>query len=399
MSDFDKYLKYKTKYLNLKKLLGGNNCDIKFQEMMDVKMKDTAHKIYHGPINIVNDVPIEEECGLEDLYAKSKSYIDSLNRFKQFILWNYTAGSLARLINNYLLVDKKIDKFYELNMSRFAIFFEIKWFYFFEIDGVQNAEVDRLKQILEQIIIGIWDNFSKINKAINDDDKKSTPENKMNTNDRKQLQELLTTINNAPKTITNDKKINLLKLLFIKYDYNYPLVFAIYMIINNLDKDILSKFVEINLAVLTDILSNVPVIDRCIKLYKIIGKNTELYEIGKTYKQKVINSLTCSRKSNISIFYDRKENKCCLLEITCKPGTKILFLNYLNTAYGSKMLEVLLPAGYDFKIITSSDKDILTHKFEEVKLKPKNKDFQPIFDIKYKDPEIKKIKVYEVELL
>jgi len=191
-------------------------------------------------------------------------------------------------------------------------------------------------------------------------------------------------------------KINLLKKIFITYADDYTINFAMSYIVDYIEPILLVEFIQIHIDILTKILDNAPPIDRCIKLYKIIGRNDELYEVGKIYTQKVMNSMTCSRTSNISIFYNRDKQPCCLLEVNCKKGTKVLFLNYLKTAYGANMFEVILPIGYDFKVVASEIKDIITFNFDATVKQPKTKEIQPIRDLIYKEPQIKKIKVYEI---
>ena len=404
------YLKYKTKYLELKGGLNGglkdiSKCDAKFQDLMDIKIEDKDYKIYQGSIN-------ESNCNLDDLYAKCKLYLDTLTKIHEFILWIYTDGALARLLNNYLLKDRKIDEFYFKPYTIYSICLQIKWYYFFEMDKIDqeneenkknevneenkknevNEDSKKMKTLFETIILLIWINFKKINKKISKD-------NKLDDSDKKLLTQIMTTINNASPKLSDSDKVGLLKPFFINYKNEFVIEFIIDYVINDIEKLILVKFIDLNLSVLTKILDGAPGIDRCIKLYKIIGNNTDLYEIGKTYKQKVINSLTCSRTANISIFYDREKEPCCLLEINCKVGTKILFLNYLKTIYGSNMSEVILPFGYDFKVEASDIKDIITYDFESKITKPKTKQIQPLIDIKYKDPKIKKIKVYEIIII
>jgi len=395
-----KYLKYKTKYL---KLSGGNKydtCDTKFQDLMDIKIEDTDYKIYQGSIN-------ESPCELDKEYANCKKYLDGLNLIQEFILWTYTDGALARLLNNYLLLDKKIDTFYDSPRTLFTICLQIKWYYFYELDikviaDKDNDNIKDIKLLFEKIIVLIWDNFKIINRRIIKNDLGAI--NKMDKGDTDLLKEFVKIINSSPrKDPTNSEKVNLMKQFFIELDcvfpLKYPLEYIFDYIINDIDKTILSSYIDLHLKCITTILEGAPPIDRCIKLYKIIGKKTDLYEIGSTYKQKVINSLTCSRTANISIFYDRDKQPCCFLEINCIPGTKVLFLNYLKTAYGSNVFEVILPAGYNFKVDAEAIKDIVTYEFGEKFLKPKTKVIQPIRTLSYKKPEIKKIKVYEISIV
>lgn len=384
----NKYLKYKSKYIKLK---GGDKCDTNFQSLMDFKLEDKDYKIYQGAIN-------ESPCGLDDLYQNCKLYLDSLPKIQEFIIWIYTDGALARLLNNYLLKDKKLELFYGSSHTFYTICSQIKWYYFYELDKIDldNEDNIKLKQLFETIIMLMWINFKKINKKINEVDKTVPIEKKMDDADKKILAQIMATINNASPKLSDSDKVNLIKKIFINYNDDYPINFIIDYIINDIEKLLLPKFIDLNLSILTKILDNVPPIDRCIKLYKIIGRPSEMYDIGKIYRQKVINSLTCSRTANISIFYDRDKQSCCLLEINCIAGTKILFLNYLKTTYGTSIFEVILPIGYDFKVLSSDIKDIVTFQFDTKFTKPKTKVIQPIRFITYKDPKIKKIKVYEI---
>ncbi len=380
-----KYLKYKNKYIDLKNMIkGGNICEKKYQLPLDFKFNDIDYKIYSGSTDIENQ--IEQPCGLDDLYQKCKKYLDTLDKYKQFILWSYTGGALARLLNNYLLNNndyKTIDKY----IISFSIFFQIKWYFIYKIDIV--AEMDELKILFEQILIYLFDNMKTINKNI----KKKY---EMNDDDKKILAQLLGKINIVNPN--NEKKIDAMKDFFIKYDQNIIIEWCIIDILEKIP-EILPIYLKINLYVLKDILNNTPPIDRCIRLYKIIGKNTDLYEIGKKYQQKVINSLTCSRSANISIFYTRNKNMCCLLDIICKAGTRVLFLDYTKTAYGNKMYEVILPPDYYFNIISSEKKSIMTYEFTQTNIKLKeNPIISPIFKLKYEKPEVKEIKTYLVEI-
>ena len=123
------YQKLKAKYI-LNKLHGGDICNTDFQNSMDLKLDYKDYKIYHGSTEVLNNQPIESKCDLDDLYEKCKIYLDSLDKIEEFILWIYTDGSLARLLNNYLLHNKKIKTFYESSDTFYAICSQIKWYYF-----------------------------------------------------------------------------------------------------------------------------------------------------------------------------------------------------------------------------------------------------------------------------
>jgi hypothetical protein len=263
----NKYLKYKSKYLELK---GGNKCDTNFQNLMDFKLENKDYKIYQGSIN-------ESPCGLDDLYQKCKLYLDSLPKIQEFILWTYTDGALARLLNNYLLKDKNPNSFYESSHTFYTICSQIKWYYFYELDKIDLVNEDniKVKQLFETILMLMWINFKKINKKIFDLDKTAPKENKMDDADKKILTQITSTINNASPKLTDSDKVNLIKNFFINYNDDYPLNFIINYIINNIEKLLLPKFIDLNLLVLTkilnDIRSSVEVM-KYMKLEKYINK-------------------------------------------------------------------------------------------------------------------------------
>jgi hypothetical protein len=169
------------------------------------------------------------------------------------------------------------------------------------------------------------------------------------------------------------------------------------MIRENINREIILNFITEIISILNDITINAPKITTCINLYKTIKGNDESFIIDKEIKQKVINSVTCSRETNIGMFISKKDN-CCLLEISCKPGTPVLFLDYNKTAYGANMYEVILPPGVIFKPIMKEMKDILTYRFDDI-VDDMNKldHIKPFIDLKYKNPYVKNIQTYFVE--
>lgn len=388
-----KYEKYKNKYNNLKnKVYGGDICEKKFQLPMDLSLHDKKYEIYTGSTNI--DDPIEQPCDLDDLYQNCKKYLDTLNEYKQFILWCYTGGALARLLNNYLLNDNDYKNINEYHIS-FSIFFQIKWYFIYKINEIPEA--NELKLLFENILINLFDNIKAKKLPLRDQTKY-----RLNQVENNILTTLLGKINNVVNLKDERNKINTMQEFFTEYDENIIIEWYITYVLEK-NKEILPTYIQINLDILKNILNNTPPIDRCIRLYKIIGKNTDLYKIGEKNKQKVINSLTCSRTANISIFYNRDKNTCCLLDIICKAGTKVLFLDYNKTAYGNKMYEVLLPPDYFFNVISSEKKSIITYEFtqENIKFKKSPKispKISPIFELTYQNPEVKEIKTYLIEI-
>ena len=169
------------------------------------------------------------------------------------------------------------------------------------------------------------------------------------------------------------------------------------MISENINKEFISNFLTEIISVLDNITTKAPKITTCIKLYKTVAGNDTTFIVGKESKQKVINSVTCSRETNIGMFISSKSS-CCLLEIQCKIGTPVLFLDYTKTAYGSNMYEAIIPSGVIFKPILKEIKDILSYKFDD-KIKDMNKidSIKPFIDLTYKKPYLKKITTYLIE--
>ena len=356
---YKKYLKYKNKYINLK---AGNLCDVGYQNNLSTP---DGKLFYQGITKIKDKKPLEESCNLNDLYQKSRIYLDTLNKFEEFTLWNYTTGGLARLLNNYILhKDNVKDVFKNLSdkiMSKHAIVFTLKWFYFYEIDKDASAKLlnDYYINLLQQILIN--------------------------------------------QKIDNIKTIDNLKILFMKYETENDATDTRLMNIvsNELIKNnqLLKDFINICLDIMMKILNGAPVINRCIRVYKTIGSNKEIYNVGEIVEQKVINSLTCSRNTNIGMFYDSSTQKCCLIEMICKPGMKLIFLNYDKTAYGKKMYEVILFPGYNFKVISKQTKKIMIYDYYSKNKIIKTKNIQPIFDLIYNKPILKDIIVFLLEAI
>jgi hypothetical protein len=145
------------------------------------------------------------------------------------------------------------------------------------------------------------------------------------------------------------------------------------------------------------ITTNSPKLPKTIKLYKSIGGTEKDYQVGQKSKQVVINSVTCSRQTNLGMFINI-QHKCCLFEITCKEGVPALFLDYEKTAYGKQMSEVILPPNITFSIKSKEMKKILSYDFKDQEknlseiVRP-----QPYINLSYDKPVIVDMMVYEIE--
>ena len=145
----DKYLKYKNKFINLRKQieeselvpvilenknkselylalknkqLGGDNCSTNFQD--NYSDKSGKNLIYIGMTDLDGNKVVDTPCNTElysKLYSDSKIYLDSLSPYYNFILWMYTIGSTAKIINNYQLGKYTIADLFNDNMTEFNI--------------------------------------------------------------------------------------------------------------------------------------------------------------------------------------------------------------------------------------------------------------------------------------
>jgi len=70
--------------------------------------------------NKVIDTPCNTEP-YSKLYSDSKIYLDSLSPYYNLILWIYTIGSTAKIINNYQLGKYTIVDLFNDNMTEFNI--------------------------------------------------------------------------------------------------------------------------------------------------------------------------------------------------------------------------------------------------------------------------------------
>jgi hypothetical protein len=400
-----KYYKYKNKYINLKNYIGGN-CSNIHQDNYKVKLNTKEIDIYVGITDISNDIPIDTQCESETynkLYIESNKYLSSLTNFQNFMLWYYTGGTLAKIINNYNLKTYTIDELLTSDNNQIKILYECLLKMFIELLAYKN----KFKIEFNDNFNGIYNDFSKI--IIDNFDKllkeyKKILKEKMK--DSKIYQQFLNfnnefdKIKSTLKGITYEVKLKTFNELISQifdnlYLYEMFLTFVnILFIDKKLIPDIALKLImESNKEIIT-ITKNAPKTTECIKLYKTIESSDKILDIGKPWKQQVINSLTCSRKTNIGMFIST-ESTCCLLEVNCNIGVPALFLNYEKTMYGQQMFEVILPIDVIFTVISKEVKSILTYSYKQKEIITKT--MAPTYTLLYDKPFVKNIDTYFID--
>jgi hypothetical protein len=92
---------------------------------------------------------------------------------------------------------------------------------------------------------------------------------------------------------------------------------------------------------------------------------------------------------------------CCVVEFIIKPGTRALFLNYEETAFGEALYEVILQKKLKFKVIKIEQKNIVKLETDSIEdLDNPTFEIKKIANITYTEPNkhsIKKFKVYLLE--
>jgi len=396
----------KNKYMKLLKQLGGNHCTDNFQNNYNVKVDGVDKSVYIGMTNSIDNKIIDTPCNSEifnTLYTESKTYLDSLSFYQNFILWMYTMGSTARIINSFKLNKYTVDDLFSDSITEYVdtildhlLKVILQIFIFknkFKIDV--NEKIDKIYDILiERIISHFKSSYKKYKTLL----KKYKNDGTAIRNEFDEFIKLSNTFEllQGPINIIKKKEI-LNNMSNIIFDRKYLYEFFLQLITENINKDIVSTLLTELIAVLDTITINAPKITTCIKLYKTVKSGNINFVIGEETKQLVINSVTCSRETNIGMFIGSKDS-CCMLEIECKIGTPILFLDYMKTAYGSNMYEVILPPNVIFKPILTETKDILSYRFND-NISDMNKldGIKPFIELTYKKPYVKKIQIYLIE--
>ena len=401
-----KYFKYKNKYISLKNFIGGR-CTNKIEDNYKITLNNKESEIYVGITDISNKLPIDSPCDSEifnKLYIESKTYLGSLSNFQNLILWYYTGGTLAKLINNYNLKRYTIDDLF-IGDSRFLkILYESLLKTFLELLAYKNKfkiEFDNtFAEIYNEFNKILIDNFEKVlldyRKILRDKKK----DNKLNEVDYKKFLSFnddFEKIKSNLKGSTYENKIIVLHEISTKIFNNLYLYEFFLTAINILfiekklsNKIALKLIIEYNNQI-NNIVKNAPRTKECIILYKTIEKYDKIPDIDKPWKQEVINSMTCSRKTNIGIFIS-KNSTCCLLEVQCDIGVPVLFLDYDKTMYGKQMFEVILPINILFTILSKEIKPILTYEYKETESKIQT--MTQSLHLSYDKPYIKNIDTY-----
>lgn len=396
------------KFNDFEKILYGGE----LQQDFNVNLDGNNSSIYLGMTekdskgNII-DSPCDNE-NIEQLYKLSRDYLNNLDNFENYVIWIYSIGSFARILNNYLLDRFKIDDLFENNLRKanlskyqntiFNNFNKVIIYLLSFQNKFEKVNNDKLAPILNKLTEKIIENFESNRKAYMKKLKSSNSPEEM-----KKITAAFQPYSNLVDFIDKYKINKNLAIDKFKEYINIGLVnIEIYYLINSmLDlyivKNDMIQILEFLKNTMIRILSNSPKLPRTMKFYKSIGATEKDYRVGQESIQVVVNSVTCSRHTNLGMFIDLK-SKCCLFEIICKEGVPALFLDYSKTAYGKQMSEVILPPNIKFIIKSKEMRKILSYNFkdDEKNLNQLTKP-QPYINLSYSNPEFTEIMVYEIE--
>ena len=396
------------KFNDIEKILNGGE----LQPNFNVNLDGTEKSIYIGMTdkdekgNVIDSSCSGED--IEQLYKSSKDYLDSLNNFDNYIIWIYSIGALARFLNNYLLNRFKIDELFENNLRKanltnyqnmiFNSFNKIIIYllsFQYKFDKVNNEKIAPILDGLSQRMV---ENFkTNYNKYLKNMKETHTPDEmkKINASFQPHLN-LVEFINNFKinKNIALNKFREYVNIGLVNTEIYYLID---YMLDLYITKNDMIQILELLKDTMIRILTNAPKIPKTIKFYKSIGATEKDYKVGQESKQLVVNSVTCSRHTNLGMFINLK-NHCCLFEITYKEGLPALFLDYTKTAYGKQMSEVILPPNITFVIKAKEMRNILSYDFKDKENNlTKITNPKPFINLSYSNPQFTEIMVYEVE--
>ena len=396
------------KFNDIEKILNGGE----LQPNFNVNLDGTEKSIYIGMTdkdekgNVIDSSCSGED--IEQLYKSSKDYLDSLNNFDNYIIWIYSIGALARFLNNYLLNRFKIDELFENNLRKanltnyqnmiFNSFNKIIIYllsFQYKFDKVNNEKIAPILDGLSQRMV---ENFkTNYNKYLKNMKETHTPDEmkKINASFQPHLN-LVEFINNFKinKNVALNKFREYVNIGLVNTEIYYLID---YMLDLYITKNDMIQILELLKDTMIRILTNAPKIPKTIKFYKSIGATEKDYKVGQESKQLVVNSVTCSRHTNLGMFINLK-NHCCLFEITYKEGLPALFLDYTKTAYGKQMSEVILPPNITFVIKAKEMRNILSYDFKDKENNlTKITNPKPFINLSYSNPQFTEIMVYEVE--
>ena len=396
------------KFNDIEKILNGGE----LQPNFNVNLDGTEKSIYIGMTdkdekgNVIDSSCSGED--IEQLYKSSKDYLDSLNNFDNYIIWIYSIGALARFLNNYLLNRFKIDELFENNLRKanltnyqnmiFNSFNKIIIYllsFQYKFDKVNNEKIAPILDGLSQRMV---ENFkTNYNKYLKNMKETHTPDEmkKINASFQPHLN-LIEFINNFKinKNVALNKFREYVIIGLVNTEIYYLIDFMLDLYITKND---MIQILELLKDTMIRILTNAPKIPRTLKFYKSIGATEKDYKVGQESKQLVVNSVTCSRHTNLGMFINLK-NHCCLFEITYKEGLPALFLDYTKTAYGKQMSEVILPPNITFVIKAKEMRNILSYDFKDKENNlTKITNPKPFINLSYSNPQFTEIMVYEVE--
>jgi hypothetical protein len=392
-----------------------DKCARVFSDNFTTKINDTEISIFTGALDINGKIK-EENCNLDREYDICKRYLDTLSRIKKLLLLLYTKGSVSKMItdyhlNNIIFTSPIFMSSYKMSLYD-SITDLIKYRYTFRVN-----DDDFYKNFFDNIIIWLTDKFLNIISEVLDNYNNSSfidyisdnyfidleDENVLihlsklekifiKMNKKKRVNFIIRILMYRMKTKTETETDTLEKFvtyLLDKYFDNYYELTKN----DNINANIKLYYKQIENDI-NEIVNNTPPIDRCIRLFRAATnyKSPE-YDIGKIVQLGKITSTTCSQKTNIAFFTN--SNGCCIAEFIVKPGTRVLFLNYDETAYGEKMYEVILQKDIRFQVIKIEKKTVVKLNFEE----EDSINSTNIIKIKYEEPTIHSLNTINVFLL
>ncbi len=372
-----------------------DKCNTDYSSEFKTKIGATEYNIFIGAVDENGNFK-EEPCSLDDEYKECKIYLETLNRMEKLIILFYTQGTLSTMVSQYknktnivelrTTISESIIDFIKYRTKLDANIDDYYKKYFITIiQWIKNNLVDNIRNIIKIIQMGdpydilieseflTSDNIDKLEKIIEE-------YNRLNDDEK-------------IKSIMNDY---ILKSNNINYDI---IIFNLELYVLDNEANIIEYIEKINENI-NKIIDNSPPIKRCIRLFRAATYYEDLKQ-----DQEIIfdrfKSTSCSQKTNIAMF-TFSNSDCCVAELIIKPGTRALFLNYKETAYGETMYEVILQENLKFKVIKIEKKHII--KLSEDNdlrnyIDNPNYDIKKIIDIKYNNPTIQSVKFVNIYLL
>ena len=372
-----------------------DKCNNEYSSEFKTKIDATEYNIFIGAVDENGNFK-EEPCSLDEEYRVCRTYLDSLNRMEKLIILFYTQGTISTILGQYknntsiaYLRTIISESFIDLIKYRTKLDANIddyyKKYFITIIEWLKNNLVYNIQNIIK--IIQMGDPYDLLAQA-----------NFLTSENIDKLKELIDIFNK----LSDDDKIRsvmdnyILSSQNIYYDI---LIFNLELYVLDNEANIIKYIEKINEDI-NKIVDNSPPIKRCIRLYRAATYYENLQQDQEIIFDRIA-STSCSQKTNIAMFTFSKSD-CCIAELIIKPGTRALFLNYKETAYGETMYEVILQENLKFKVIKIEKKHIIKLKeHDDLRHYIDNPDYEikKIIDIQYHKPAIQTIKFVNIYLL